>query len=291
MSERIIIDCDNTLGILLNEVDDGLAILYMLGSPGISIVGITTTFGNGRIDQVFPQTQKLVKHLNLDLPVLRGEDETSLGQATEASKFMVDQVNRRPGEITLLGIGPLGNLHAAVLEDSEFFSKVKRLIVMGGYLQPLHLGYRNLNELNFSAHPEAAKRSLSAHCPVTVFPAQACLDAPYRLRDISRADYWPGWMKRTLIQWLFSFGLYTGELVFYLWDLLPAVFLNKPGLFEVQPFRVGSTLADLNQGLLVQAQECQPAPEVSLAVRIADRKAFYAELERGWQQTVETLPL
>jgi purine nucleosidase len=291
MSEKIIIDCDNTLGILLNEVDDGLTILYLLGTPKLELLGVTTTFGNGRIDQVYTQTQKLVKHLECGLPVLKGEGKASQGQATDASRFLVEQVNRRPGEITLLAIGPLGNLYAASLEDSDFFSKVKQIVVMGGYLQPVWLGYRYLKELNFSAHPEASKGVLSAACPVTVFPAQSCLEAPYHLRDIHRAEYWPGWMKRSLTQWLFSFGLYTGQLVFYLWDLLPAVFLNNPDLFEVQPFRVGSKLADLHQGMLVKAQKGQPAPEISLAAGIADRKAFYAELERGWRQAAETYPL
>ena len=291
MSGKIIIDCDNTLGILLNEVDDGLTILYLLGTPNLELLGVTTTFGNGRIDQVYPQTQKLVKHLDLDLPVLKGEGEANLGQATDASRFLVDQVDRRPGEITLLAIGPLGNLHAAALEDPDFFSKVKHIIVMGGYLQPVWLGYRNLKELNFSAHPEASLRVLSSACPaVTVFPAQACLDAPYCLRDIRRADYWPGWMKRTLTQWLLTFSLYTGGRVFYLWDLLPAVFLVNPEIFNIEPFPLGSNLADLQQGMLIKAQE-KSAPVIQLASGIRDRQAFFNELERGWRKAADTFPL
>ena len=290
MTEKIIFDCDNTLGMLLNEVDDGLTAIYLLGTPEIELLGITTTFGNGRIDKVFPQTQKLVQHLGLNIPVLKGEGETTRGQPTPASDFLVEQVNRHPGEITLLATGPLGNLYCAVKEDPEFFKKVNRIAVMGGYLQAVWLGYRNLKELNFSAHPEASLRVLSAACPVTVFPAQVCLEAPYHLRDIRQADYWPGWMKRALTQWLITFSLYTGGRTFYLWDLLPAVFLVKPDLFSLQTFKIGSSLADMEQGMLIESQK-QSAPEITLAEGIADREGFTAELERGWRQAAENLPL
>jgi inosine-uridine nucleoside N-ribohydrolase len=290
MIEKIIIDCDNTLGILFNEVDDGLAILYLLGTPSVEILGLTTTFGNGRIDQVFPKTQKLVQQLALNIPVIKGESEQRLGEQTPASNFLVGQVDQNPGEITVLATGPVGNLFAAAKKDPDFFNKVRRIVVMGGTLQPIQLGYRNLKELNFSAHPEAAMRVLTASSPLIVFPAQACLEAPYQLKDIYQADYWPGWMKRTLTQWLIAFSLYTGGRVFYLWDLLPAVFLSKPEIFTMQPFKLGSSLADMKQGMLVEAKK-ESAPEIGLAVGIKDRGAFYAELERGWRRTTEKYPL
>jgi len=290
MTEKIIYDCDNTLGLLFNEVDDGLTALYLLGTPGIELLGITTTFGNGRIDQVYPQTQKLIEHLALEIPVLKGEGRETLGQKTQATSFLVEQVNRHPGEITLLATGPVGNLYSACLEDPDFFNKVNRIVVMGGYRHPLWLGYRNLKELNFSAHPEASLSILSAPCLVTIFPGHVCLDAPYHLRDIRQADYWPGWMKRALTQWLFSFGLYSGARVFYLWDLLPAVYLSNPELFEITPFKIGSTLEDLQQGMLVKTRN-ESALEVALAEKIKDREAFFAELDRGWQETAKEFPL
>lgn len=290
MAEKIIFDCDNTLGVLFNEVDDGLAILYLLGTPGIEILGITTTFGNGPIERVYSQTQKLIDRLGLKIPVLKGEDKNKPGQATPASNFLVEQVNLHPGEITLLATGPVGNLHRAAQEDPEFFTNLKRIVLMGGYLQPFRLGYRNLKELNFSARPEAARNVLSAHCPVTVFPAQACLTAPYRLRDIRRANYWPQWIKRTLIQWLITFSLFTGDNVFYLWDLLPAVYLSKPDLFNLHSFKFGSSLSDIEKGMLVEAIS-KSAPEITMARGITEQTAFFAELERGWRQAAEDLPL
>ena len=52
MTQKIIFDCDNTLGLPLKEVDDGLVLLYLLGIPELKILGITISFGNGNIKQV-----------------------------------------------------------------------------------------------------------------------------------------------------------------------------------------------------------------------------------------------
>jgi purine nucleosidase len=288
--EKIIYDCDNTFGMPLKEVDDGLTILYLLGTPVIDLLGITTTFGNGRIDQVYSQTQKLIEKMGVKIPILCGEDEQALGKITPASKFLAEQVDRYPGEITVLATGPVGNLHTAALENPEFFRKVKRIIVMGGYRKQVKLGYRDLKELNFSANPKATLQVLTAPCPLTVFPAQACLNAPYRFKDIYLADYWPGWIKCTLAQWLIAFGLYTGRGVFYLWDLLPAVYLTKPALFKSQMFNLGSTLADLTQGLLIEAQNNADG-KITLVSGIGDPQGFYAELNRGWRESAKKYPL
>ena len=284
MAEKVILDCDNSMGLLFHEVDDGLTILYLLGVPEIELLGITTTFGNAGIGKVYTQTQRLAKKLKLNLSIRKGEGRKNEGASTPAARFLVEMVNQYPHEITLLATGPLGNIFTAAQLDPDFYQKVRRIAVMGGYLTPVKLGYRNLAELNFSANPDAALNVLNAPCSNTIFTAQACLDAPYRMKDIFQTDYWPGWIKLTLLQWLLTFGLYTGEMVFYLWDLLPAVFLTDPDLFELQPFQLGSTTVDLAQGNLVNGHSLS-RPEVSLCTGIKDQPGFYKKLDQAWRNT------
>ena len=286
MSHKIIFDCDNTLGIPLKEVDDGLTLFYLLGIPELELIGVTTTFGNGSIDQVFQQTQKLVGGLGLEIPVLKGEGQPGQSPDTPAARFLVEAANRHPGEVTLLGTGPLGNLHAASQLDPDFFHKLNGVCVMGGYLKPVKLGYRNLQDLNLSANPIAAKTVLNAPCPVTVFSGQACLDATFGLKDILKTDYWPGKLKWTLIQWLIAFGLYTGRFVFYLWDLLPAVFLTMPQLFNIKDFRIGSSIKDLQSGMLIQSNSIED-PVIKLAAGIKDQQAFYDHLNKAWRDAAK----
>jgi len=290
MPERIIFDCDNTLGLPLKEVDDGLMLLNLLGDPQIELLGITTTFGNGQIEQVYAQTQKLKNRLQLDFPVLRGEAAPGQNPDTPAAHFLVETVNDAPQQITLLATGPLGNLYSASLLDPDFYAKLKQIVLMGGYLQPVRLGYRDLAELNFSANPEAALSVLRAPCPVTVFSAQACLDAPFGLKDICKADYWPGWLKIVLIQWLAAFSLYCGVSVFYLWDLLPAIYLTHPEIFNLRPFVLGSDLESMSRGMLIE-DETGAGHEVLIATGINDQAAFNNLLNEHWRRAALEFPL
>lgn len=42
--KKVIFVCDNTMGLYGKDVDDGLALLYLLGRDDIKLIGITTTF-------------------------------------------------------------------------------------------------------------------------------------------------------------------------------------------------------------------------------------------------------
>jgi inosine-uridine nucleoside N-ribohydrolase len=228
--------------------------------------------------------------LKVDLPVLKGEGYPGQDPDTPAAQFLVERVNRYPHEITMLVTGPTGNLYAAQKLDSDFYTKVQQIVVMGGYLNPLRIGYRNLHELNFSAHPDAAFNMLHAPCPVTIFPAQTCLDAPFQTKDIFKANYWPCWLRFVLIQWLLTFGLYCGVNKIYLWDLLPAVYLTHPEIFDVQPFSISSSLVDLQHGM-INTNQTKQGPMQSIASGISSQKAFFTHLEVAWQQTSLKYPI
>lgn len=77
----------------------------------------------------------------------------------EAVDFLVDQVNKYPGEVTVVAIGPLTNIARAIMKDPTFPSKVKEIAYMGGsfYLP----GNSSASaEFNWWADPEAAKVSV-----------------------------------------------------------------------------------------------------------------------------------
>jgi inosine-uridine nucleoside N-ribohydrolase len=54
------------------------------------------------------------------------------GKYRYAADFIVETINKYPGEVTILAIGPCTNLQMAVLRDPEIVPKVKRIIYMGG---------------------------------------------------------------------------------------------------------------------------------------------------------------
>ena len=51
--EHLLFDCDNTFGADDCDVDDGLALLYLLGTGRADILGITCTYGNSDLETVY----------------------------------------------------------------------------------------------------------------------------------------------------------------------------------------------------------------------------------------------
>ncbi|CAJ2512521.1 Uu.00g055360.m01.CDS01 [Anthostomella pinea] len=115
-----------------------------------------------------------------------------------AAAWMVEQVHKYPGEVSIYSGGALTNIAMAVRMDSEFASLTKGLYIMGGFIDTnLLMTSGNSNQadintdFNFKADPEAAKIALTADFPnITlvsaasnaIFPDDAYLD------DVDKVD-------------------------------------------------------------------------------------------------------
>lgn len=280
--EKIIFDCDNTMGLRTKEIDDGLTLYYLLGRSDIDLVGLTTTFGNGTIDQVYTQTLKLAADLKRqDIPVLRGAGKRAEG-ATDAARFLAEKAAAFPGEITILATGPLGNLRSASKLDPNFFTNLKGIACMGGYLHPIKIGRRDVKELNLSADPEASFDVLNAPCPVTLMNAQICLQAPFRWRDYWKLDFWSRKTRWMMRDWLVLHAVFCGIPNFYLWDLLPAVYVTHPELFYDYQVMIQSTVEDLEDGTLLPVNPAE-SQGVNMPVLINDLDRFIEVLFKAWR--------
>lgn len=280
---KIIFDCDNTMGLFTKEVDDGLTLFYLLGRPDIELLGITTTFGNGPLEKVHPQTVKMVAELNRDdLPVVRGAASRDQGP-TPAAHFLAETAAKNPGELIVLATGPLGNLRGAYELDPDFYSNLKGIYCMGGYLRPIRLGRRDVAELNLSADPAASYQVLSGPCPVTLMNAQICLQAPFTWGDFRKLDFWSRKTRRSIREWLILHALFCGIGNFYLWDLLPAVCISFPELFIPNQVLIDSTPEDLEDGTLLP-REGSDESLVNMPVMIKDLDRFKEVLFQAWRQ-------
>lgn len=74
----------------------------------------------------------------------------------DAVDFLVEQVNKYPGEIVIAAIGPCTNIARAILKDPTFPSKVKEIVYMGGSFY-LPGNSSATAEFNWWADPDAAK--------------------------------------------------------------------------------------------------------------------------------------
>jgi inosine-uridine nucleoside N-ribohydrolase len=88
-------------------------------------------------------------------------------------QFIVDTLNARPGQVTILAIGPLTNVAMALRQEPGLAAKVKQLYVMGGAVAALPDGAGNITpnaEFNFWVDPEAAKVVLRSGIPIVLSP-------------------------------------------------------------------------------------------------------------------------
>ena len=95
---KIIHDCDCTFGINGCDVDDGLALLYLLGDPEVQVLGVTTTYGNSVIEDVYPNTVRFLKQIGrADIPVYEGG--ACPGELdSEASRYLAEMAEKHAGE-------------------------------------------------------------------------------------------------------------------------------------------------------------------------------------------------
>ena len=306
--KRVIIDCDNTMGLPQWEIDDGLVLLYLLGRDDIEIVGITNTFGNGSLKNVEKYTKELLEEIGrTDIPRFSGEafdgqnpglildiragdrydDELSpMEFPSDAAKFLVEKVNEFPGEISILALGPAGNLYDAWKIDKNFYKNAKEIVLMGGYTKELMLGSRACRELNLSCNPAAALNMLQAECPVVVFNGHICLQAPFFIEDMKRIEMWPKKRLEIVQKWLDRFAGYFAEKCFFLWDLLPAAYISHPELFDLKPVTIAPTLKSMHYGMLqpVSSDSGDAITTIIMPDNILDQKKFMDILESGWRK-------
>ena len=114
-------------------------------------------------------------------------------RTSDAARFLVETVDTRRGEVTILATGALTNLYGAYLLDNDFFKKVKNIIVMGGLTEKLLINGHAVDELNFSCDPEATYHVLRSVAPKTVVTGNLCLQAFFGGPGSEpRPKEWPG---------------------------------------------------------------------------------------------------
>ena len=90
---KVIYDCDNTMGIKNRDIDDGLALIYLLEEKSIDLLGVTCTYGNDNVDIVFNQTKELAKDIGeKNLKIFKGNKSNTIN-----SKYEVDISDKKNG--------------------------------------------------------------------------------------------------------------------------------------------------------------------------------------------------
>ena len=169
-------------------IDDSLALLYAVASPEIDLLGVSCVAGNVPLDAVVSNTAAV-----LDLagrcdvetapgcarPMVRPlattpetHGPTGTGHAMLAASpgrssercgidLVVDTARSRPGEVTLVALGPLTNVAVALDREPRLLTLLERLVIMGGCFRVAG-NTAPRTEWNIHVDPEAARAVFAA---------------------------------------------------------------------------------------------------------------------------------
>jgi len=198
--EKVIIDTD-----IGDDVDDGFALALAVKSPELEILGVTTTFGDTEARAKI--TDRFLGEVGRgEIPVLAGKataaknpmSQRKYGESGrfvksphgDAVDFLLAQIRKYPGEITLIAIGPLMNVGAAIDKDEATFRKLKRVVLMGGSVRRGYgdLGYTAavppMPEWNILNDIPSAQKLFAAGVPLYVMPLDS---TQLKMDEVKRA--------------------------------------------------------------------------------------------------------
>lgn len=247
--EKIIIDTD-----IGDDVDDAFALALALRSPELEILGITTTFGDTEtrarlVDRLLGEAGRQ------DIPVAIGAPTSTNNRFTQrryaegghfprathpkAVDFILDQIRRYPGEITLIAIGPLMNVGALIDREPETFRKLRRVVLMGGSIYRVYgdMGYFPPHgpqaEWNIVNDIPSAQKLFAAGVPLYVMPLDS---TQLKLDEVKRALLFQTGTPLTdaLTLLYHEWGQETPTL----FDVMTVAYILNPKLCPVQPMRI-----------------------------------------------------
>ncbi len=257
MAEHIpvILDCDNTMGIPGCDVDDGLALLYLLGSPEVRLLGVTCSYGNSTQEAVCRNTTALLSRWGRqDIPVLRGSEGPGR-LPSPAADFLCETARAYSGALRLLVTGSTTNLRGAMELDGHFLDHLRTVSMMGGITEPLFVGGRPMAELNLSIDCRASLDVLRRGHGLRIATAQNCLASFFPREGLEElaesgspvgvylADALADWYGHNAFHWNLD-GIVN-------WDVMAAVQLVRPELFDLNDTVITPTPESLPQGMLM----------------------------------------
>jgi inosine-uridine nucleoside N-ribohydrolase len=168
--------------------DDALALAYAVASPEVELVAVTTVAGNVDVERATANSQAVLEWLGAGhVPVHRGASrplvrphrdasiyhgESGLGSARlprsereigpdRGPAAIIRLARERPGELTLVAVGPLTNLAIALNVEPRLPELLPSVIVMGG---AFHVpgNVTPAAEFNIYVDPEAAGQVFAA---------------------------------------------------------------------------------------------------------------------------------
>lgn len=250
ISERVWIDTDAACGLDRRaDPDDCLALMLLARAPEIEIAGISTVFGNANLEETDRAARALADKLRSDgapIPdVLRGAAASGAAptQAQAGLRHALED-----GPLTILALGPLTNISAALKGRPDLQRNVVRIVAVMGR-RPGHIFHPSegngqgmlfghgpvFRDLNFDKDRAAATELINMGLPMSLVPYDAARGVSVTEADldrIARSGDTGSWVASGARGWLDFWQEDIGLDGFHPFDLLAGAYVLKSDLFD-----------------------------------------------------------
>lgn len=237
------------------DIDDAVALAYLLRQSRCDLLGITTVGGQAEKRAALASAvchaagrAEVPIHVGASAPLLVAERQPDAYQSralgsrwphrrfdtrNTAVEFLRDTIRAHPGEITLLTIGPLTNIGLLFALDPAIPAMLQGMMVMGGTFT----AQTNDEEWNIICDPHAAAIVFGAECALTSVgfnvTGQCRLDADECRRRFAQAG---GPFDFVAAMAEVYFAHEEPEIIFH--DPLAAALVFAPGLCDTTAQRI-----------------------------------------------------
>lgn len=271
MTQKIILDTDP-------GIDDTLAIFFAFQSPEFEVLGLTTVFGNVPATMAAQNALSLVELAELNIPVCKGvamphvgpestyayfvHGDDGLGNINHpaptstldhrsSAQFIIEMAHKYPGEITLVAVGPLGNLALALRLDPQLPKLIKAVNIMGGAaFTPGNV--TPVAEANIWNDAYAAEIVFAAGWTINMFGLDVTYDVPFAPDFTAQlAEQNPklgGFVQKTAAFYSDFYSQGKAERVCYFHDAFPLAYMLDNSLFTMTEGHVRVGTDPLHRG-------------------------------------------
>ena len=284
MKTRVILDTD-----IGTDVDDFLALSFLLASPELQLEAVTCTYGDVHLRARI--TRKLLDISgNQHIPIYCGASKPLLGlrpiywpghegqgvlkdndppitqPAEHAVNYIVRTVMHNPGQIHLAAIGPLTTIALALSLEPRLVDNLAGITMMGGALRFNDLSLRYA-EHNILCDPEAAHFVFASGAPIWMVPLDVTLKTRITQQDMLEIAENKHPFQQVIVDQLRRYPFFAENGYTFMHDPLAIASLVDPELLEWVDVHIDVVLEGRNSAGATLAKTC--AGDAPLNVKAA----------------------